>query len=320
METGDPDDVLTLILLLGHPEVDLRAVTITPGTPHQVAVARNVLQRMGRPDLPVGAFNLDHMKARGTSDERYVTCVSGWHWRFLGELEPSRAAEPGWEVLLANLDKRTTLVTGAPLKNLGALLRHLTKNPPDPGFRFNWVAQGGFAGEGIVPEKDQLPKFKGMTTCPTYNLNGDPKSALLALGSPWIHSRKFVSKNVCHGVVYDQALHEMFAERIQELPEGVHRHSLETIYQGMSKYLKKRPSGKAFHDPLAACCAINHSIGKWVDVQLYREKGQWGSRVAHPINASIITSYDRKRFINTLLGRPADDGGHEVNPLGGDGR
>ena len=30
METGDPDDFLTLVLLAGHPRVDLKAVTITP--------------------------------------------------------------------------------------------------------------------------------------------------------------------------------------------------------------------------------------------------------------------------------------------------
>ena len=40
METSDPDDFITLVFLLGHPEVDLRAVTITPGTREQVGVVR----------------------------------------------------------------------------------------------------------------------------------------------------------------------------------------------------------------------------------------------------------------------------------------
>ena len=30
METGDPDDFLTLLMLAGHPQVNLRAVTVTP--------------------------------------------------------------------------------------------------------------------------------------------------------------------------------------------------------------------------------------------------------------------------------------------------
>lgn len=70
METGDPDDFLTLLLLLGHPRVNLRGVTITPGTPDQVGVVRHALALFGR-DIPVGAFDLDHATGSGGS------CVSG---------------------------------------------------------------------------------------------------------------------------------------------------------------------------------------------------------------------------------------------------
>ena len=59
METGDPDDFLTLLLLLGHPRVNLIGVTVTPGTPDQVGVVRRALDWFGR-DIPVGAFNLAH--------------------------------------------------------------------------------------------------------------------------------------------------------------------------------------------------------------------------------------------------------------------
>jgi inosine-uridine nucleoside N-ribohydrolase len=47
METGDPDDFLTLLLLAGHPAVNLRAVTITPGSPAQVGVVRHGLALPG---------------------------------------------------------------------------------------------------------------------------------------------------------------------------------------------------------------------------------------------------------------------------------
>ena len=66
METGDPDDVLTLLWFLGHPQVDLRAVTVTPGTPYQVGVVRHVLGLMGT-DIPVGAFNIKHGAVFGLS-------------------------------------------------------------------------------------------------------------------------------------------------------------------------------------------------------------------------------------------------------------
>ena len=69
METGDPDDFLTLLLLLGHPDVNLKGITITPGTPEQVGVVRHALALFER-DLPVGSFAIDHVSAKGGS------CVS----------------------------------------------------------------------------------------------------------------------------------------------------------------------------------------------------------------------------------------------------
>ena len=83
METADPDDFLTLLLLLGHPEVELRAVTITPGSRAQVGLVRRALADHDH-DIPVGVRNLDHPKA----------CVSSWHRRAYGDFEPSSDAVP----------------------------------------------------------------------------------------------------------------------------------------------------------------------------------------------------------------------------------
>jgi inosine-uridine nucleoside N-ribohydrolase len=57
METGDPDDFLTLLFLLGHPGVELAGVTLTPGTPDQIGVVRHALGLFER-DIPVGAFDI----------------------------------------------------------------------------------------------------------------------------------------------------------------------------------------------------------------------------------------------------------------------
>jgi inosine-uridine nucleoside N-ribohydrolase len=296
METQDPDDFLTLLLLLGHPRSDLRAVTITPGTPDQVGLVRRALEWFGR-DIPVGAHNLDHRTAsakrgegpgEGSHGPRGV-CVSSWHYKAYGEVPPSRNALSGAHVLREVCDENVTLVTGGPMKNLGAALKL-------PGFRLGrLVAQGGFAGEGVVPPEKQLEKFRGRVTCPTFNLNGDPPSALAALASPAIGRRLFVSKNVCHGVVYGPELHTKV--------EAVKRRSkyLELIWQGMEYYLSKR-EGKAFHDPLAACCALDESIGTWAEVNLYRERGEWGARLASGTRTQIIVDYDREKFEQTLLG------------------
>ncbi|MFO0594828.1 MAG: nucleoside hydrolase [Myxococcaceae bacterium] len=280
METSDPDDFLTLLLLLGHPRVKLHAVTVTPGTPDQVGVVRTALAWFNRTDVAVGAHNLEHPKR---------PCVSQWHYDAYGELPASRDAEPAGP-LLRELCARAgmTLVTGAALKNLGAALKL-------DGFSLDrLVVQGGFAGDGVVPVEKQLEKFRGRVTCPTFNLNGDPKSALAAIASKAITKKRFVSKNVCHGVVYDEAMHERFG------PLRTKSRSLELIYKGMSHYLRKG-HGKAFHDPLAACCAIDESIATWAEVDLYRAaNGEWGSKLAPGSGVNIIVGYDPERFFSVL--------------------
>jgi len=80
-----------------------------------------------------------------------------------------------------------------------------------------------------------------------------------------------------------------------------HSKSIDFIYKGMESYLKKHPNGKKFHDPLAACCAINPSIGVWENVVLFREKGKWGSKLINENGIKIIIDYDKKKFIDTLI-------------------
>lgn len=281
METSDPDDFLTLILLLGHPRVRLKAVTLTPGTPEQVGLVRRALSWFER-DIPVGAYNLDHPKQ----------CVSAWHHKTYGAIAPSRDALPGAEVLRAACDEGTTLITGAPLKNLGAAMRADAAGAPFRAARL--VAQGGFAGANLVPPERQLEKFKGLVTCPSFNLNGDPKAALEAQSYPGFGIRRFVSKNVCHGVVYDAALHE----RVGALKER--SRSLGLIWQGMDSYLRRRPEGKLLHDPLAACCSIDEAIGTWAEVEIYRERGEWGARATPGSGTWIIVDYDHERFVSVL--------------------
>lgn len=283
METSDPDDFLTLLLLVGHPEINLKAVTITPGTSDQVGLVQQALAWFDR-DIPVGAYNLKHNKK----------CVSRWHYEVYGEIKPSHNAASGAELLRQYCDDHTTLITGAPLKNLGAAIASAEAEGQQEFKIERLITQGGFAGEGVVPPEKQLDKFKGKITCPSYNLNGDPQSALTALSYSGIGIRRFVSKNVCHGVYYDQEMHDRFAEvKDKSL-------SLSLIWKGMDVYLRHKPTGKKFHDPLAACCAIDASIGTWAEVQLYRQGGEWGAKLSPGSNTWIITDYDHEKFIHTL--------------------
>jgi inosine-uridine nucleoside N-ribohydrolase len=280
METSDPDDVLTLCMLSHHPKVNLRAVTVTPGSRHQIGLVKHILKLLDK-DIPVGSKNINHPKE----------CVSAFHYKWLGEIPPAEADGIGADILRSAQYGATDfkIVCGASLGNLSAYLDRYTLIPEA-------VIQGGFAGDNIVPPELVLEKFKGRITCPTFNLNGDVNAALHVLSSEKILQRTFVSKNVCHGVVYDQAMHDFMLPRRNNNP------GLNLMVEGMTHYLNKNKDGKAFHDPLAACVAIDSSICQFEAVELYRLKGEWGSRLSNTPNAKISISVDMDKFRKVIVG------------------
>jgi len=288
METGDPDDVLTLLFLGSHPKVELRAVTITPGTEEQVALVRWLLQEMNLTRVRLGA-------QRWPVNAKKNLKLEGSFYNSFGR---SPAGEPHCEqadtVLLECCDASVTLVTGAPLHNLGDVLKM-------DGFLLGrWVAQGGFAGEGVVPRELQMEKFKGMATCPTWNFGGNIAAAKAALASSAIGKKVCVSKNVCHSVAYDDEFHDA-------LRFAQHRHpkSFGMMYNAMDNYLRRKKGGKKLHDPLALAVALNESVCELVEVHLFCQKvnkfPQWGSKLCPGSNIWISIAYDGKRFRSTLL-------------------
>jgi pyrimidine-specific ribonucleoside hydrolase len=230
----------------------------------------------------------------GSVFEHGKKCVSGWHYHAYGQIPPSLEAENGPELLLRLCDEQTTLITGGPLHNLGQCLRLVQERNLHAFRPGRLVAQGGFAGEVVVPEERQLGKFKGRRTCPTFNLNGAPQAAIAVLASSSLQKRVFASKNVCHRVFYDRRLHASF----QETKDTCVSHAL--IWQGMDHYLRRHPGGKLLHDPLAACCAIDERIGTWAEVELYSEQGEWGARFSPDSHTWIITDYDHEHFLKIL--------------------
>jgi pyrimidine-specific ribonucleoside hydrolase len=281
METSDPDDVMTLCMLAHHPQVNLKGVTVTPGSRHQIGLVKHILKLLGK-DIPVGAKNINHPKE----------CVSEFHYSWLGQIPPADADGNGPDVLWQahyGTVHGFKIICGASLGNLYAYSQRYVLIPEA-------VIQGGFAGDNVMPPELVLPKFKGKTTCPTFNLNGDVPAALGVLASDKILRRTFVSKNVCHGVVYDSAMHEYMQPYKNNNP------GLSLMIDGMDHYLKRHPSGKAFHDPLAAAVAIDPSVCQFADVELYRHKGEWGSKESDKPNARISISVDMDKFRKVIVG------------------
>lgn len=277
METGDPDDVFALCFITSHPALDLAGVTVTPGSDAQIGIVKHILERTDHGHVPVGSRTPGHDK----------DAVSRWHYNWLGNIAPAKPDGEACDVI-AEVHP-SIVITGAAVTNLARTFQKY----PGLSLRY-WVAQGGFAGENVVPEENRLEKFKGMVACPTYNFNGDPKAALYLLENDSIFRRFLVSKNVCHGVKYDKEFHK----RIE--PHKDKSLGLKLIYNGMSKYLTKK-AAKAFHDPLAACVAVDpDNICEMVQVKMYREKGKWGANLADVSSTRISTSVNMDRFIEVL--------------------
>lgn len=289
METADPDDALTLCMLSSHPKVNLVAVTITPGSSEQVTLVKSFLHALDKYDTPVGVRNGGHPKS----------CVSEFHYKWFGEriLRSFYVDVPKGEDVIAEAVKQygdIKIVSGAALSCVANYLNN-------GGQLGEVIIQGGFAGDNVVPEEYRLEKFKGRTTCPTFNLNADVKAALCVAETQQIKLKRFVSKNVCHGVIYDNEMHE----RIK--PYRHNNIGLDLMVDGMDFYLRNKKHGKAFHDPLAACVAIDPFICQYAEVAVYREKGEWGSRKIErngPGSDTFISiSVDREAFENILVGK-----------------
>jgi pyrimidine-specific ribonucleoside hydrolase len=301
METGDPDDVITLLLLASHPGVDLKAVTITPGSREQVSLVRWLLNSVGLLDsVRVGANSWP-------ADAEKKGCVNGKFYDNFERLKTSDSdCEPAAKVLVETCNEATTLVTGAPLKNLGAAIATQ---------RFSlgrWVAQGGFAGEGVVPREQQLDKFRGKTTCPTWNFGGDRDSAVAALSCPSIRRRVLVSKNVCHDdrAAYSQTLHDRIAMERDEAANMSNVDSfslrraaaLKLLHHAMEADLARRPSGKKLHDPLALAVALDENVATLAEVQMFQNKNEWGARLMPESETWIAIAFDQDLFHSSLLG------------------
>lgn len=325
METSDPDDFLTLCWLADHPQVDLQAVVVTPGTVSQCRLVRWGLDQCGAKTVPLGAFDIAREKE----------CVSVWHYKVFGD--EIKKYDPGLiqygpelvGQLLRDPQAGITYLVGSAPKNIGQAFRHFGELRLE-----RWVQQGFFAGDNLV--EHPLEKFKGRFTCPSFNPNGDPKSALELLASDRIRRKLAVSKNVCHGVRWTPAVREKFnaltAERFPRTETfddeaarlaGTWRSSLPTMRKGLQfmvhgfdVYLhngaqpdsnipwemesEKQGQGKAMHDLVAAVVCLDEAACAFKEVDVYRERGEWGARAKVGTRTWISVAHDAERFIDVL--------------------
>ena len=293
METSDPDDFMTLLWLADHPEIDLAGVLVTPGSQDQCQLVRWGLDQCGRSDVPVGAL---HGVSYWESEDGRKARVSGFHYKAYGKgvlAHPVGEVEVGAALLdrLLRAGEATVLVGAAP-KNTGKWLAEFPE-----GRLSRWVQQGGFAGDNLV--SDPLEKFKGRVTCPSFNPGGAWKQTLALLASPRVERRLFVSKNVCHGVVWNARMQRDLRACLSQRGAAL-RPGLTRMVDALDHYLEDKGVGKAMHDIVAAACAFDEGVCEFKEVEIYREKGEWGAREAPGTRTRISVGFHPDRFIDVL--------------------
>jgi pyrimidine-specific ribonucleoside hydrolase len=269
----DPDDFFA-ICYLAATGARIRAITVVPGDPDQLAVAHLLNKMLGLNAL-IGASKPDSRKRSSGGMHTQVLMHFGF---------PHEAGHdgPGHEVIAAALAERPDcefFVIGPCTSTARYLARPNARVPR------RLTMQGGFLGYHLHAPSVRLEKFEGKERVPTFNLNGDPKGAQVLLAAP-IAERRFVGKNVCHTLLYDRTRHATMPAADLGSPAQV------LFMTGMEKYLREH-NEKKWHDPTAAACHLHPEIGTWVRGRLTRADGGWGT-VLDDNGDLILADVDRE--------------------------
>ncbi len=193
--------------------------------------------------------------------------------------------------MLLNFSNATVLV-GSPPKNIGKAFRDF------PSITLTrWIQQGGFAGDNVV--STPLKKFKGRITCQSFNPGGAWKETLELLSSQKIKQRFFISKNVCHGVLWSSQFQARLKNYLNNNKIPI-RTGLSSMIYGLDLYYEIKQQDKALHDLVAAACVFDENVCKFKEVEIYREKGEWGARETSKTNTWISVEFNQERFIEVI--------------------
>lgn len=291
----DADDFFALLYLIAA-GVNIKAVTITPGDPDQIAVAKFLLKTF-KINAPVGIPNLDRKRSSCTP----------FHTDILAKMDEPVEAQPdglGCDIIksVRDNDPNVELFIIGPMTNVGRFI----KNNPSTGF-VQATMQGGYCSYDIQDEIDpnydapwrreqeRLEKFVGQKTYATFNLNGDKDSADLYIAHPGI-KRRFIGKNVCHSIVYDANRESHWTDYCDALHNS---EALQLLKWSGEQYFRKHPE-KKFHDPCAAVCMMHPEIAVWAKGKPYRESGKWGTKL-DPNGDDVCIELDREKLWHHLM-------------------
>ena len=268
---NDPDDFFALCYLISA-GVNIRCILVSPGDPQQIAIVRFLCKELGL-DIPIGSGKVDNYKHWNTGVHERLLNVYGAPLRSA----PDDLGESLLPYVLNRHPKCELFVIG-PIKSIGKYLR----THPEAAFE-KATMQGGFLPYSRYRPSIVKEKFEGREWAPSFNPNGDRKG-FLALVDANIKEKRFVSKNLCHTVIYDRVIHESMGQ-----PKD---RASELFLEAMEIYLKKHPE-KKFHDPCAAVCHLYPEVATWVKGKMVKMEGGWSTA---PGNDLIAADLDYEAF------------------------
>lgn len=274
----DPDDFFALCYFHSA-GVNIRAILVTVGHPFQIEITRFFCDYIGL-NIPIGTATFEKSELKTGGINFHANLIN--YFKYKNDKPADGFGRDIIKSVLKDYPDCEFFVCGPP-KNFGAFISETDKAIN------NVTIQGGFLSYSLYRPHQTLPKFEGCLEVPTYNLNGAKKEAQAIVDSPNIKNLNFVSKNICHTVIYDHERHQA----LKCLP--IENKSQDLFVKGMNIYLNKHQE-KKFHDPTAAVCHLHPEIATWFKGKLYCEKGKWGTRKDEKCNSRIIADINYKEL------------------------
>jgi hypothetical protein len=239
--------------------VDIRAISIYPGDPDQIAFAKWMLKELGL-NIPIGSSMVNRNK----------NSLTGLHSALLKKYKHedwAKADDSGENLFRSAFDQfpDTEILVIGPPKATG---RFLCQNQAIE--IQSATIQGGFAGYGVHNFPCiKLDKFEGKNTFQSYNLNGSLLGTQQLFKGKILH-KHFVSKNLNHTVVYTREIHQKMMSFKPENRAG------ELLREALQMQIDKYPE-KKFHDPCSAVCHLHPDVATWIRARLYKIRNEWGA-------------------------------------------
>ena len=255
----DPDDFFALCYLAAA-GVNIRAITISPGDPDQIAIARLFCKEVGL-DIPIGTSKLDRKKLSSGSIHHELLK----RYKMPLEAEGDGLGVDLLDGVFNNYPDAELFVIG-PVTSVGSYLKNTGRKIKRA------TMQGGFLAYNLHDHPVcRLEQFENKTWMPTFNLNGDRPNGEAFLAAD-IGERRMVGKNVCHTILYTQKRWLEFDRQI--VVKNVPAYNL---FDEASMLYFEKHTDKKFHDPTAAVLHLHPEIATWVRGRTVKMDQGWGT-------------------------------------------